>query len=146
MPVDVIFNNDKIGCSAHSDNALLSFESFFFSIILFSAGKTSFNEEADLDYTKNWLTGVPSVPSHYCRSSDTYENKKFLYPGTTIANLHAEYQTAAEAAGKEQFAAPDLVKFFIRRTIQFSSHGKIKATFVSARNMVTLMIQRIRLV
>ena len=39
------------------------------------------------------------MPLHYCRNTDAYKNKIFLYPGTTIVNLHAEYQNSAEAVG-----------------------------------------------
>lgn len=54
-------------------------------------------EEKDTNYLKQWLSGLPSLPSHYCRSA--YKDRKFLYPGTTIAHLHVEYKAAAETAG-----------------------------------------------
>ncbi|KAJ8369537.1 hypothetical protein SKAU_G00095650 [Synaphobranchus kaupii] len=60
-------------------------------------GITAYVEEKDTDFLKQWLSGLPSLPSHYCRSA--YKDKKFLYPGTTIVNLHEEYQAAAETAG-----------------------------------------------
>ncbi|XP_014678087.1 PREDICTED: uncharacterized protein LOC106817882 isoform X2 [Priapulus caudatus] len=55
--------------------------------------------EADLNFLKNWLTNLPSLPSHYCRSVPAYKNKKFLYPGTTKANLYPLYKQAATEAG-----------------------------------------------
>ena len=39
------------------------------------------------------------MPSHYCRNTDAYKEKNFLYPGTTIVNLLVEYQNSAEAVG-----------------------------------------------
>ena len=56
-------------------------------------------EEVNLNFLRKWLSDVPSVPSHYCRSISTYQEKKFFYPGTTLINLHDEYKMAAEAAG-----------------------------------------------
>ena len=44
-----------------------------------------------------WI--LSTVDSHYCRNNPAYKDKKFLYPGTIIANLHHEYQEAAETAG-----------------------------------------------
>ena len=52
----------------------------------------------DLNFLKNWLNGLPTVPSHYCRNVPAYQSKKFLYPGATKANLHAEYTAAATEA------------------------------------------------
>lgn len=51
------------------------------------------------DFLKNWLRDLPSVDSHYCRSTATYKDKKFLYQGTTISQLHCEYGQAAATAG-----------------------------------------------
>ncbi|KAL7385043.1 hypothetical protein ABVT39_014197 [Epinephelus coioides] len=31
------------------------------------------------DFLKNWLKDLPTVDSHYCRSTETYKDKKFLY-------------------------------------------------------------------
>lgn len=55
------------------------------------------NEEKD--FLNGWLKDLPTVDSHYCRSSDSYKNKRFLHPGTTIAQLHRLYQEAAAASG-----------------------------------------------
>ena len=52
----------------------------------------------DLNFLKNWLNGLPTVPSHYCRNVPAYQSKKFVYPGATKANLHAEYTAAATEA------------------------------------------------
>ena len=55
--------------------------------------------EADSLFLKNWLSGWPTVPSHYCRKVPSYKEKKFLYPGTTKSNLYREYRKSAEKAG-----------------------------------------------
>ena len=62
-------------------------------------GKNEKLKPEHIDFVKSWLTNLPTVDSHYCRSSPTYKDKKFLHPGTTIANLHREYCQAASIAG-----------------------------------------------
>lgn len=63
------------------------------------SGKQTKVEPDVKDFIKNWLRDLPSVDSHYCRSTATYKDKRFLYPGTTISQLHRYYQQAAAAAG-----------------------------------------------
>jgi hypothetical protein len=46
-----------------------------------------------------WLGDLPTVPSHYWRNTPAYEKKKFLEPGTTLAQLHRDYKQAAEDSG-----------------------------------------------
>ena len=67
---------------------------FFFFL---SVGKTAYIENKDTEYLKEWLACLLSVPSHYCRKTNAYKDKNFLYPGTTIVNLHAEYQNSTDA-------------------------------------------------
>ena len=45
-----------------------------------------------------WLEQIPTMDSHYCRNIPSYKDKKIFYPGTTQAQLHHEYQKAAETA------------------------------------------------
>lgn len=62
-------------------------------------------------FVNDWLSDLPTVDSHYCRKVDTYKDKKFLHPGTTIANLHREYKQAAVIAGVRAVG----IKFFSGR-------------------------------
>lgn len=62
-------------------------------------GKTAAIAESDQGFLNQWLAGLPTVPSHYCRNTPTYQNKRFLEPGATIANLHREYKDAANGSG-----------------------------------------------
>ena len=39
---------------------------------------------------------MPTVPSYYCRNIETYKDKKFLFPGGTIASLHKQYVETAK--------------------------------------------------
>lgn len=75
--------------------------------------------------------------SRYCRNTPTYREKKFLYPGTTIANLHREYKMNAE---KKEIRAAEIIYFsnkFHEKTFLFSSPGKIGVTYVNLSNMET---------
>ncbi|XP_063590497.1 uncharacterized protein LOC134767429 [Penaeus indicus] len=63
------------------------------------SGKCAKVTDADNEFLRAWLKGLPTVDSHYCRSTPTYKEKHFLYPGTTIANLHREYKEDAEKGG-----------------------------------------------
>ncbi|XP_064112225.1 uncharacterized protein LOC135219404 [Macrobrachium nipponense] len=60
------------------------------------SGKSAKVNDSDNEFLTNWLNALPTVDSHYCRNTPTYRDKKFLYPGTTIANLHREYKMDAE--------------------------------------------------
>lgn len=42
-------------------------------------------ETDERDFLMDWLKDLPTVDSHYCRSTESYKDKKFLLPGTTIA-------------------------------------------------------------
>ena len=50
----------------------------------------------DLSFLNNWFHGLPTVPSHYCRSSAFAKDKKYLNPGTTILQLYKEYSATAQ--------------------------------------------------
>ena len=63
------------------------------------SGKTCTISKEDKTFLTKWLAGLPVVPSHYCRSAPSYKDKKFLEPGTTIANLHREYKSSADENG-----------------------------------------------
>ncbi|GFN93547.1 hypothetical protein PoB_002005300 [Plakobranchus ocellatus] len=45
-----------------------------------------------------WLKEIPTVPSHYCRKQTSYQDKKFLFPGRTLWQLHSEYASHCEAS------------------------------------------------
>ncbi len=68
-------------------------------IIILFLGKTAPIAEVDQGFLDQWLAGLPTVPSHYCRNTPAYQKKKFLEPGTTLANLHKQYKKAAEDSG-----------------------------------------------
>ncbi|KAM3609180.1 uncharacterized protein V6R79_010766 [Siganus canaliculatus] len=55
--------------------------------------------DADQTFLKDWFSGLPCVPSHYCRQVPSYKNKKFLEPGTVLSDLYREYQKAAGESG-----------------------------------------------
>lgn len=55
--------------------------------------------DVDQTFLKEWLSGLPTVPSHYCRQVPSYQDKKFLEPGTVLSDLHKEYQKAAGENG-----------------------------------------------
>lgn len=55
--------------------------------------------DVDQTFLKEWLSGLPTVPSHYCRQVPSYQEKKFLEPGTVLSDLHKEYQKAAGENG-----------------------------------------------
>ncbi|XP_066970858.1 uncharacterized protein [Macrobrachium rosenbergii] len=63
------------------------------------SGKYGHVTDAENEFLRAWLKCLPTVDSHYCRSTPTYKEKKFLYPGTTIANLHREYKMEAQKGG-----------------------------------------------
>jgi hypothetical protein len=62
-------------------------------------GKTAVLGKADKNYLIKWFEKLPTVPSHYCRSTPAYQEKKFLEPGTTLNQLHRDYKQAAEDDG-----------------------------------------------
>jgi hypothetical protein len=70
----------------------------------------------------NWLTSLPVVPSHYCRSAPTYQDKRFLEPGTTIVNLYQEYKKASEESGRRSACSKIFSKTF--RELNFSVFSK----------------------
>ena len=47
--------------------------------------------DQEILYLKQWLLKVDCVDSHYCRSSESYKNKRFLEPGTKKVDLHERY-------------------------------------------------------
>lgn len=61
-------------------------------------GKQAKLETDVKDFLKDWLRDLPTVDSHYCRSTETYKDKKFLHPSTNISQLQQEYQQAAAIA------------------------------------------------
>ena len=50
----------------------------------------------DLGFLNKWFHGLPTVPSHYCRSSTFAKDKKYFNPGTTILQLYKEYSASAQ--------------------------------------------------
>lgn len=55
--------------------------------------------DADQTFLNQWLSGLPTVPSHYCRQVPSYQDKKFLEPGTVQSDLYKEYQKTAGESG-----------------------------------------------
>ncbi|KAJ4939628.1 hypothetical protein JOQ06_029072 [Pogonophryne albipinna] len=55
--------------------------------------------DADQTFLKEWLSGLPTVAFHYCRQVPSYQDKKFVEPGTVLSDLHKEYQKAAGKSG-----------------------------------------------
>ena len=66
------------------------------------SGKTKPVSEEDMKYLKIWLLDLPTVESHYCRQTDTYRDKKFLFPGTKVTDLLEDY--CKSASGKSMRA------------------------------------------
>ncbi len=52
--------------------------------------------DEESEFLKQWLENLPKMDSHYCRNTPTYKDKKFLYPGHTVAQLHREYVESAK--------------------------------------------------
>ena len=50
----------------------------------------------DLSFHNKWFHGLPTVPSHYCRSGAFAKDKKYLNPGTTILQFYKEDSTTAQ--------------------------------------------------
>ncbi|XP_033127156.1 uncharacterized protein LOC117124927 [Anneissia japonica] len=67
-------------------------------------GKQAPVSETDMNFLKGWLGSLPMVPSHYCHNIPTYQDKKFLFEGTSIAQLHRDYKKDAEAASVRQLS------------------------------------------
>ncbi|KAJ4943895.1 hypothetical protein JOQ06_006388 [Pogonophryne albipinna] len=64
--------------------------------------------DADQTFLKEWLSGLPTVPSHYCSQVPAYQDKKFVEPGTVLSDLHKEYQKAAGKSGARVAMKPVL--------------------------------------
>jgi len=58
-------------------------------------GKQTEVDAEDRKYIIDWLEMLPTVESHYCRNINSYTEKKFLYPGTTISQLYGLYKESA---------------------------------------------------
>lgn len=55
--------------------------------------------DADLSFLKDWLSCLPTIPSHYCRHVPSYQDMKYLEPGTVICDLYKEYCKAVGENG-----------------------------------------------
>ena len=55
---------------------------------------------------------MPTTQSHCCRGSATYQNNKFLHPGTKILNLYDEFTKAATDAHVRVVGRKYLTKLF----------------------------------
>ena len=76
------------------------------------SGKHAKLETCVTDFLKDWLKDLPTVDSHYCRSTATYKNKRFLHPGTTISQLHREYEQAAATVEVRAVGIPHFTDVF----------------------------------
>ena len=68
--------------------------------------------DAEKCFLSYWLQELPTVDSHYCRNTPSYQNKKFLYPGTTIAQLQRDYTKAAEDNGTRALSIATFTEVF----------------------------------
>lgn len=50
---------------------------------------------------RQYLARLATVEAHYLRNHPSYREKKFLEPGTSIANLYREYKSEAEGAQRK---------------------------------------------
>ena len=62
----------------------------------------------DKEFLDQYLDGLPTIPSHYCRNQPCYQERRFLEPDTTIAGLHRSYKAAAVEGG---FRPVQITKF-----------------------------------
>ena len=69
-----------------------------FKNLFLLSGKSSKMTPEENKFLIEWLEQIPTMDLHYCRNIPSYRDKKFFYPGTTQAQLHREYQKAAETA------------------------------------------------
>lgn len=65
-------------------------------------------DEPDKLFLEDWLLKIPGVPSHYCRKQASYEGIKFIFPGKSLVQLHADYKMACTEAEKRSVG----IKFF----------------------------------
>jgi hypothetical protein len=63
-------------------------------------GKTAPISAEDKRFMKTFIDNIDTVPSHYCRNTKAYEDKKYLLPGVTVTSLHREYGKAAVRANR----------------------------------------------
>ena len=61
-------------------------------------------------FTENFIEEIPTVPSHYCRSAESYANKNFFEPDTTEEGLHREYQRRAREADHRELSVASFSK------------------------------------
>jgi hypothetical protein len=62
-------------------------------------GRQARISEEDGKFLETFIKAIPTVPSHYCRSSEAYADKKFFESDVTEADLYREYQTRAGETG-----------------------------------------------
>ncbi|GFO32228.1 hypothetical protein PoB_005873300 [Plakobranchus ocellatus] len=65
-----------------------------------------------MSYLKQWLLKVDCVDSHYCRSSKSYKNKRFLEPGTKKVDLYQRYCSDCKNEGIRSACLTIFKKFF----------------------------------
>ena len=92
-------NNEHAACDSDENRNIQSdtSEKCLQNLFLLS-GKSSKMTPEENKFLIEWLEQIPTMDSHYCRNIPSYRDKNFFYPGTTQAQLHHEYQKAAETA------------------------------------------------
>ena len=63
-------------------------------------GKSAPVADDDDRALEEWIREIPTVPSHYCRNTETYMDMKFVEPDATIAGLHRAYTESMEQQEK----------------------------------------------
>ena len=83
------------------------------------SGKTLPVSAADRESRKEWLNKIPTVPSHYCRQTDTYKGKKFIMPGKSLTQLHKDYTTDCSGEGKRAVGQRFFSETFYKENFSF---------------------------
>ena len=81
------------------------------------SGKSSKMTPEENKFLIEWLEQISTMDTHYCRNIPSY-GEKFFYPGTTQAQLHCEYQKAAETANVRSASI-----FYIPQIIQENNYS-----------------------
>lgn len=77
-------------------------------------GETSSRKLTDeeIKNLKLWLLKLDTVDSHYCRSSESYKNKRFLEPGVRKTDLYERYCIDSKAEGVRAACLTIFKKYF----------------------------------
>ena len=90
----------------------------------------------DLSFHNKWFHGLPTVPSHYCRSGAFAKDKKYLNPGTTILQFYKEDSTTAQESHVRVVGRKFLTELFQKLNFSYFFHERTNVTYVLEKNMV----------